>query len=106
MYICFKYIRHKKLSMNIFRISLPQDKAHQVYFRGPRLGSYIMFSGLRAMTRDDLEENGPPLSTKEAKLAKILQTVPFMISFSQRVLMFQNLILSDKQESQVTIRLI
>jgi len=82
------------------RISLPQDKAHQVYFRGPRLGSYIMFSGLRAMTRDDLEENGPPLSTKEAKLAKILQTVPFMISFSQRVLMFQNLILSDKQESQ------
>ena len=82
------------------RISLPQDRSHDITFRGPRLASHMPFRGLRVLTRDDLEESGPPLTTKEAKLATVLRRVPFLISFNQRVLLFQNLIHKDKQEYQ------
>ena len=82
------------------RISLPQDRSHDITFRGPRLRSHMPFRGLRVLTRDDLEETGPPLTTKEAKLATVLRRIPFLISFNQRVLLFQNLIQKDKQESQ------
>ena len=72
-------------------------------------------------TRDELEADGPPLTTKEVgmmmmmimmmmitslmmftqvRLATILRELPFTISFSQRVLVFQNLISRDKQEHQ------
>ena len=51
-------------------------------------------------SRDELEELGPPLSTREVRLATILRELPFTISFSQRVMVFQNLIYKDKADHQ------
>lgn len=46
------------------------------------------------------EEEGPPLSTKEVRLATILREMPYAVSFPQRILVFSNLISRDKQEHQ------
>jgi ubiquitin-protein ligase E3 C len=40
------------------------------------------------------------MTSKEVRLATVLRELPFTISFSQRVLLFQNLIQRDKQEHQ------
>eukprot|EP00090_Calanus_glacialis_P033719 TRINITY_DN5609_c0_g1_i7.p1 TRINITY_DN5609_c0_g1~~TRINITY_DN5609_c0_g1_i7.p1 ORF type:complete len:730 (-),score=261.08 TRINITY_DN5609_c0_g1_i7:104-2266(-) len=82
------------------RITLPQDRPQDISFRRSRISAYRPFRGLRVFTRDELEENGPPLTTKEVRLATVLRELPFTISFSQRVLVFQNLIQRDKQEHQ------
>jgi len=82
------------------RITLPQDRPQDISFRRSRIRAYRPFRGLRVFTRDELEETGPPLTTKEVRLATVLRELPFTISFSQRVLVFQNLIQRDKQEHQ------
>ena len=45
-------------------------------------------------------EEGPPLSTKEVRLATVLREMPYAISFGQRVHLFHNLVARDKQEYQ------
>jgi len=82
------------------RITLPQDRPQDISFRRSRIRAYRPFRGLRVFTRDELEESGPPLTTKEVRLATVLRELPFTISFGQRVLVFQNLIQRDKQEHQ------
>ncbi len=47
-----------------------------------------------------LEEEGPPLSTKEIRLATILRELPYAIAFPQRVIVFSNLVSKDKEENQ------
>lgn len=47
-----------------------------------------------------LVEEGPPLSTKEVRLATVLREMPYAISFSQRVFLFQNLVARDKGDHQ------
>ena len=81
-------------------ITLPLDRPQDVSFRRSRIRAYLPFRGLRVFTREELEESGPPLTTKEVRLATVLRELPFTISFSQRVLLFQNLIQRDKQEYQ------
>ena len=81
-------------------ISLPLDRPQDISFRRSRLRAYRPFRGLRVFTREELEESGPPLTTKEVRLATVLRELPFTISFSQRVILFQNLIQRDKQEHQ------
>ena len=97
-------------------INLPLDRPSDITFRRSRIRQYRPFRGLRVFTRsvglanwcdhvydeiddvvvvatrEELEEEGPPLSTKEVRLATVLRELPFSISFSQRVLVFQNLI--------------
>ena len=82
------------------KIVLPQDRYQDLSFRRSRLRAYRPFRGLRVFTRDELEEHGPPLSTREVRLATILRELPFTISFSQRVMVFQNLIYKDKHDHQ------
>ena len=82
------------------KIVLPQDRYQDLSFRRSRLRAYRPFRGLRVVTRDELEEQGPPLSTREVRLATILRELPFTISFSQRVMVFQNLIYKDKHDHQ------
>lgn len=82
------------------KIVLPQDRYQDISFRRSRMRAYRPFRGLRVFTRDELEADGPPLTTKEVRLATILRELPFTISFSQRVLVFQNLVQRDKQEHQ------
>jgi ubiquitin-protein ligase E3 C len=82
------------------RLSLPLDRPHDISFRRSRIRQYRPFRGLRVFTREELEEKGPPLSTKEVRLATVLRELPFTISFSQRVIVFQNLIQRDKEEHQ------
>ena len=82
------------------RLSLPLDRPEGVSFRRSRIRAYRPFRGLRVFTREELESSGPPLSTKEVRLATVLKELPFTISFGQRVNVFQNLVQRDKQEHQ------
>ena len=45
-------------------------------------------------------EEGPPLSTKEVRLATVLREMPYAIAFSQRVHLFHNLVARDKEDHQ------
>lgn len=47
-----------------------------------------------------LAEEGPPLSTKEVRNMAVLQEMPFTVGFEQRVLLFQTLVIQEKQEHQ------
>ncbi|VVD01449.1 ubiquitin-protein ligase E3C [Leptidea sinapis] len=50
------------------------------------------------------QEEGPPLTTKELRTATILREIPFVVPFSTRVLIFQDLLLREKTDNayQVT----
>lgn len=82
------------------RITLPLDRPHDISFRRSRLRQYRPFQGLRVFTREELVEEGPPLSTKEVRLATVLREMPYAISFSQRVHVFHNLVARDKEDHQ------
>lgn len=83
------------------RITLPLDRTNDVSFhRRSRLRQYRPFQGLRVFTREELVEEGPPLSAKEVRLSTVLRELPYAISFSQRVQVFHNLIQKDKEEHQ------
>ena len=83
------------------RITLPLDRTNDVSFhRRSRLRQYRPFQGLRVFTREELVEEGPPLSAKEVRLSTVLRELPYAISFAQRVQVFHNLIQKDKEEHQ------
>lgn len=82
------------------RITLPLDRPHDITFRRSRLRQYRPFQGLRVFTREELVEEGPPLSTKEVRLATVLREMPYAIAFSQRVHLFHNLVARDKEDHQ------
>ncbi|XP_077295571.1 ubiquitin-protein ligase E3C isoform X2 [Arctopsyche grandis] len=63
------------------------------------LRQYRPFTAFTALTREDCEK-GPPLTTKEVRTLTILKETPFVVPFSQRVLIFQGLNFRDKQEYQ------
>lgn len=46
------------------------------------------------------EDGGPPLTTKEIRTATLLNELPFLVPFQERVMMFQTIILKDKMEYQ------
>ncbi|KAJ9576987.1 hypothetical protein L9F63_006424 [Diploptera punctata] len=81
------------------QVVIPLDKPSDFTLRRHRLRNYRPFQGLRAFTREELEE-GPPLSTKEVRTMTILRELPFVVAFQKRVLVFQSLILKDKMEHQ------
>ncbi|XP_024942049.1 ubiquitin-protein ligase E3C [Cephus cinctus] len=80
-------------------IVIPMDKPQDFTFRRRRLRGYVPFQGLRAFTREELEE-GPPLSTKEVRTLTLLREIPFVVPFNDRVVVFQSLIYRDKLEQQ------
>lgn len=80
-------------------IAIPLDKPQDFTFRRRRLRGYVPFQGLRAFTREDLEE-GPPWSTKEVRTLTLLREVPFVVPFNERVVVFQSLLNHDKEEQQ------
>lgn len=57
---------------------------------------YRPFVGLRHLSREELEEYGPPLSTNEVRNVTILQEIPFVVSFFDRVKIFQTFVARDK----------
>ncbi|XP_069702572.1 ubiquitin-protein ligase E3C isoform X1 [Periplaneta americana] len=81
------------------QVMIPLDKPSDFTLRRHRLRNYRPFQGLRAFTREELEE-GPPLSTKEVRTMTILRELPFLVAFQERVLVFQSLVLKDKMEHQ------
>jgi hypothetical protein len=44
------------------------------------------------------EESGPPLTTREIRVATILRELPYTISFAERALIFQNLVVKHKSK--------
>lgn len=63
-----------------------------------RRSMYREFIGLRHLTREELEEHGPPLSTTEVRNVTILQEIPFVVSFHDRVKILQTLISIDRTQ--------
>lgn len=55
--------------------------------------------GAAGLTRKQLEESGPPLTTSELRGAAILQEMPFAVPFPVRVRILQSLIARDKSEN-------
>ena len=80
-------------------IVIPIDKPQDFTLRRRRLRSYVPFQGLRVFTRAEIED-GPPMSTKEVRTLTLLREVPFVVPFSERVMVFQSLIFRDKLEQQ------
>ena len=60
---------------------------------------YSMFLGPSRLSRSQLEESGPPLSTTEIRNLTILQEVPFVVSFTDRVKILHSLMNRDKEIS-------
>ncbi|XP_033208401.1 ubiquitin-protein ligase E3C [Belonocnema kinseyi] len=80
-------------------IVIPIDKPQDFTLRRRRLRSYVPFQGLRVFTREDVEE-GPPMSTKEVRTLTLLREIPFVVPFSDRVIVLQSLIYRDKLDQQ------
>ncbi|CAL1296841.1 unnamed protein product [Larinioides sclopetarius] len=76
------------------------DRAAEMYFTNRRSYGYEPFVGPQNMTREQLEDEGPPLSAVEARQLAILREFPFAICFHDRFKIFLNLIVKDKQENQ------
>lgn len=53
------------------------------------------FSGLPSYTKKDLE-SGPPLTCRQLRTSLIMKHVPFMVSFEDRVMVFQSCVFKDK----------
>jgi ubiquitin-protein ligase E3 C len=64
------------------------------------ISEYFHFSGEKKSFRVSIVEEGPPLSTKEVRNMAVLQEMHFVVAFEQRVLLFQTLVLQEKQEHQ------
>ncbi|XP_063238622.1 ubiquitin-protein ligase E3C isoform X2 [Bacillus rossius redtenbacheri] len=80
-------------------VMIPVSRPPHFILRRPRQRMYRPFQGLRAFTREELEE-GPPLSTTEVRVMTIVRELPFVVAFQERVLLFQNLLANDKLERQ------
>ncbi|KFM61319.1 Ubiquitin-protein ligase E3C, partial [Stegodyphus mimosarum] len=76
------------------------ERAAEMYFTNRRGHGYEPFVGLQNLTREQLEEEGPPPSAVEARQLAILREFPFAIRFHDRFKIFQSLILKDKNENQ------
>ncbi|CAG2116867.1 unnamed protein product [Medioppia subpectinata] len=59
---------------------------------------YREFMGIRHLSREELEEHGPPLSTTEVRNVTILQEIPFVVSFLDRFKILQTLISIDRTQ--------
>ena len=85
---------------NASNITIPMDRLQDITFRQSRLRGYAPFQGLRALTQEEMEKNGPPLWTKEIRTLTLLREIPFVVPFNDRVLVLQSLIYRDKLEQQ------
>lgn len=56
---------------------------------------YRQFIGLRRLTREELEEQGPSLSINKIRNLTILQEIPFVVPFHDRVKILQALMIKD-----------
>lgn len=76
------------------------ERAAELYFTTKRGCGYAPFVGLQNLTREQLEEEGPPPSALEARQLAILREFPFAIRFHDRFRIFQSLIVKDKHDNQ------
>ena len=67
--------------------------------KDPVMRKFLRFLSFQYNVSFTVEE-GPPLSTKEVRLATVLREMPYAIAFSQRVHLFHNLVARDKEDHQ------
>lgn len=79
----------------IANVSIPIDK---INFRieQEQLNRFEKFVGLKKLSKKQLEELGPLISTNDIKNITILKEIPFVIRFTDRVKILQKLIEKDK----------
>lgn len=80
------------------QISIPVEKPTNFRVANRQRERYQEFVGLRRLTRSELEDGGPPLSTTEVRNITILQEIPFVVPFTDRVKILQLLMIKDKKE--------
>lgn len=82
------------------QVTVPVEKPTSFRVGRRQRQRYQPFRGLRRLTREELDDNGPPLSTTEIRNITILQEIPFVVSFTDRVKIFQALMNKDKMDSR------
>lgn len=78
------------------QIAIPVEKPTNFKVGNIQRRRYQQFVGVRRLTRRELEEQGPPMSTTEIRNITILQEIPFVVPFHDRVKILQSLIGKDK----------
>ncbi|XP_015782602.1 ubiquitin-protein ligase E3C [Tetranychus urticae] len=79
------------------QISIPVEKPTIFKIGIRQRRRYQQFLGVRRLTKRELEEQGPPLSTSEIRNITILQEIPFVVPFHDRVKILQSLMAKDKE---------
>ena len=81
-------------------VSIPVEKPTDFRVGIRQRERYQQFVGIRRLNRKELEDGGPPLSTSEVRNITILQEIPFVVPFKDRVKIFQALLYKDRIESR------
>ena len=81
-------------------VSIPVEKPTNFRVGIRQRERYQQFVGIRRMNRKELEDGGPPMSTSEVRNITILQEIPFVVPFKDRVKIFQALLNKDRVESR------
>lgn len=81
------------------QVAIPVEKPTNFRIGTIQRRRYRQFFGVRRLTRKELEEQGPPLSTTEIRNITILQEIPFVITFHDRVKILQSLMIKDKESN-------
>ncbi|KAG1663862.1 Ubiquitin-protein ligase E3C [Nymphon striatum] len=82
------------------RVKISKNKLMTLDYTNSHYQNYLPFTGVRSLTREELESTGPPISTEEVRTMMILKELPFVISFTDRVLIFRHFVEKDKAEMQ------
>ncbi|OTF72618.1 ubiquitin-protein ligase E3C-like protein, partial [Euroglyphus maynei] len=62
---------------------------------------YQEFRGIKHMNRDEIIQHGSPISVKDVINVTLIQELPFVASFCDRVKIMQSLITYDKQNNEI-----
>ncbi|XP_023217636.1 ubiquitin-protein ligase E3C-like [Centruroides sculpturatus] len=86
------------------QVEIPINRPRDLQFGCRRIHSYRPFIGMRSLTREQMGKNndkeGCPLTANEIRHMTILKELPFVVSFHDRVKIFQSLIANDRRENQ------
>lgn len=80
-------------------VSIPIEKPISFKIDQVQLNRFEKFVGLKKLTKKQLEELGPLMSTTDIKNITILKEIPFVIEFTDRVRILHKLIDNDKQSN-------
>ncbi|KAK3607654.1 hypothetical protein CHS0354_010642 [Potamilus streckersoni] len=82
------------------RVKIQAEGPSQIYRANHSVFTRRPFRTMQSLTKTQYEDEGPPLSNKDVKNLVILTELPFVVSFEERVKIFQKLIQKDREDQQ------